>query len=306
MPSIGLVYFKSNVVHKCDTSVLYIRTFYKAQIFKGHFNPMNNTLIKGLKLLELLARQGKPVGVSELAVMMSSPKSGVHRLLQALVEMGYVKRSDAGAYLISIKLWELGSAALPGLDLRRYADAVMEGLMQEAGESVHLSVLDHYEVVYVHKVESANPVRAYTQIGGRAPAFCVATGKAMTAFKSLAWLTEASQSLVRFTPRTIVKQDAFLAEMQKIKKLKFAINRGEWRESVHGLAAPILDSSGSVIAAIGVSGPANRLPLAKLKEMASLVTDAADALSVNLGNASSLISLASITNQWQSSIGAPD
>ena len=267
---------------------------------------MNNTLIKGLKLLELLARQGKPVGVSELAVMMSSPKSGVHRLLQALVEMGYVKRSDAGAYLISIKLWELGSAALPGLDLRRYADAVMEGLMQETGESVHLSVLDHYEVVYVHKVESANPVRAYTQIGGRAPAFCVATGKAMTAFKSLAWLTEASQSLVRFTPRTIVKQDAFLAEMQKIKKLKFAINRGEWRESVHGLAAPILDSSGSVIAAIGVSGPANRLPLAKLKEMASLVTDAADALSVNLGNASSLISLASITNQWQSSIGAPD
>ena len=94
--------------------------------------------------------------------------------------------------------------------------------------------------------------------------------------------------------------------MQKIKKLKFAINRGEWRESVHGLAAPILDSSGSVIAAIGVSGPANRLPLVKLKEMARLVTDSADALSVNLGNASSLISLASITNQWQSSIGAPD
>ena len=51
---------------------------------------MNNTLIKGLKLLELLARQGKPVGVSELAVMMSSPKSGVHRLLQALVDIALI------------------------------------------------------------------------------------------------------------------------------------------------------------------------------------------------------------------------
>lgn len=261
---------------------------------------MNNTLTKGLEILELLARQGKPLGVSELATLVKSPKSGVHRLLQTLVEEGFATRTDTGTYSVSIKLWELGSAALPGLDIRRHADRVMEGLMQETGESVHLSILDHYEVVYVHKIESVNPVRAYTQIGGRAPAFCVATGKAISAFKSIAWLTEASQSLKQFTPKTVIDPAAFLSEMQKIKKMRYAINRGEWRESVHGLASPIFDSSGTVIAAIGISGPSNRLPLVKLKNLTGLVTAAADTLSTELGRTSSHASLVNITNQWQS------
>jgi IclR family KDG regulon transcriptional repressor len=135
---------------------------------------MNNTLIKGLRLLETLARRGQAMGVSELAAAAGLPKSGAHRLLQALVGEGYVLRQEAGSYCTSIKLWELGSAALSGFDLRRHADGIMEALVQATGETVHLSVLDRYEVVYVHKIDSANPVRAYTQIGGRAAAHCVA------------------------------------------------------------------------------------------------------------------------------------
>ena len=136
--------------------------------------------------------------------------------------------------------------------------------MQETGETVHLSVLDHQEVVYVHKVESPNPVRSYTQIAGRVPAHCVATGKAMMAFKSSAWLSDVAEQLAAVTPRTITQPAILLAEMREIRRNGYAVNRGEWRYGVNGLAAPILDRTGTVIAAVGVSGPEGRLTDARL------------------------------------------
>ena len=259
---------------------------------------MNNTLIKGLHLLEGLARHGQKMGVSELAASVGMPKSGAHRLLQALVDERYVSRCEQGTYTVSIKLWELGSAALLGFDLRRHADSVMEALMQSTGESVHLSVLDKREVVYVHKVDSANPVRAYSQIGGRALAHCVATGKAMMAFKNVGWLADAAAQLKAVTPQTLAEPEPFLDEMRNIRSRGYAINHGEWRISVNGLAAPIFDGTGAVIAAIGISGNASRLGPVRLEALSEEVCTAAQILSANLGKAAPHASLLSVMNHW--------
>ena len=259
---------------------------------------MNNTLLKGLTLLEALARAGQPMGVSELATAAGLPKSGAHRLLQALVEKRYVTRHGAGSYSASIKLWELGSAALSGLNLRRHADGVMETLMQRTGETVHLSVLDGHDVVYVHKVESPNPVRAYTQIGGRAAAHCVATGKAMMAFQSIAWLKATAQHLHPYTERTVHHPQLFLAEMQKARRNGYAINRGEWRLGVNGVAAPILDGNGTVIAAIGLSGPQERLGPVRMRMLAPAVCEAASTLGADLGESPAHGNLLRVINHW--------
>lgn len=137
---------------------------------------MNNTLLKGLQVMEVLARRGQSMGVGELAVSVGLQPSCVHRLLQGLVEERYVRRTQRGMYAATLKLWEVGSCALMGDELRSNAASSMERLMEQTGLSVHLSVLDQNEVVYVHKVEGRFPVRSYTQISGRAPAHCVATG----------------------------------------------------------------------------------------------------------------------------------
>jgi len=92
---------------------------------------MNNTLVKGLGLLEVLARSERPMGVTELATRLGIGKSNVHRLLQALVELGYARRdaTGGGTYAATIRLWELGSAVLAHLDLRRAAQSWMEWLL---------------------------------------------------------------------------------------------------------------------------------------------------------------------------------
>lgn len=130
---------------------------------------MNDTLTKGLALLETLARSERPLGVTALAERVSMGKSNVRRLLQALVELGYAHRDeDSGTCCASIRIWELGQAVLSNLDLPAIAEPQMERLLRATRETVHLSALDGDEVIYLHKLDSPEPVRACTTVGGRA------------------------------------------------------------------------------------------------------------------------------------------
>lgn len=245
---------------------------------------MNNTLIKGLAIIELLAHSERTLGLTEIASGLDLGKSNVHRLLQALADARYIVRDErTGRYAAAIKLWELGSAVLSKLDLRMHAEQVMEDLLATTQETVHLSILDGDEVVYVHKLDSPNPVRAYTQIGGRAKAHCVATGKAMLAFHSPSTLERLSQQLEARTPRSIVTPEQFLQEMARVRSQGYAVNKGEWNESVYGIASPITDVSGQVVAALGLSGPKERFKVAQIKTFAPLIVEAAMRISRRLG-----------------------
>jgi IclR family transcriptional regulator, KDG regulon repressor len=257
------------------------RSGYNCSIFEN----MNNTLLKGLAILELLSHSDRPMSLTQIATELGIVKSNVHRLMQALMETRYVIRhEESGAYSSSIRLWELGSAVLAKLDLRRHAERQMDELLELTGESVHLSVLDRGAVVYVHKLESLNPVRAYTQIGGRVPAYCVATGKALLAYCSEAVLAEMSRHLQPHTPSTICLPAQFLKEMKKIRQQGYAVNRGEWREGVWGIAAPILDARRVAIASIGVSGPAQRIRKCNIRQCAEQVRAAAAEISKAFGS----------------------
>lgn len=253
---------------------------------------MNNTLVKGLAIVELLAHSDRALGLTEIAIELDLGKSNVHRLLQALVEARFILRDErSGRYAAAIKLWELGSAVLSKLDLRMHAEQVMDELLARTQETVHLSVLDGDEVVYVHKLDSPNPVRAYTQIGGRARAHCVATGKAMLAFHSPAMLDRISRQLVARTSKSITDPEQFLQEMARVRSQGYAVNKGEWNENVCGIASPVSDVSGQVVAALGLSGPKERFKAAQIKAFAPLIVDAAARVSRELGARSPLPAL---------------
>lgn len=246
---------------------------------------MNNTLVKGLQLLELLARSNSPQGVSELAEQLSLGKSNVHRLLQALVELGYVKKNESAAqYQVSLKLWEIGAAVGANLAIKTSALDAMHRLLARTRETVHLSVLDGEQVIYIHKLDSPEPVRAISEAGGRAPATCVSTGKAMLAFLDPAILDIVATHLVAYTPHSITDPKEFLREMKRIRTNGFAVNRGEWRKSVWSVAAPIRHSTHGIVAAIGVSGPSTRIKPSSIKEYADQVLAAARQVEKALSN----------------------
>ena len=242
---------------------------------------MDKTLLKGLQVLEFVARADRNVKIADVAGELGLTKSNAYRALKTLESAGFIHQDKVDKdFAASVKIWELGMQVVARIDLRSRAAKALQNLARRSNETVHLAVLDGTDVVYVDKIDSVEPVAAYTRLGGRAPAHAVATGKALLSQYSGAELKERLGALTRYSPSTIVDYDALQSDLDLSRARGFSINRGEWRESVWGIGAVIRDGTGAVVGAIGVSGPGYRLDdAARCEELAAMVVDAAEAIS---------------------------
>jgi DNA-binding IclR family transcriptional regulator len=269
----------------------------------GH---VDATLIKGLRLLEALANSSEPRGVSDLSRELELTRSNVHRTLQTLCSAGYVRTGELkGTYECTFKLLELSGAVMERVDVVRRAAAHMRELADSTQETVHLAAPSGHEVVYLDKIDSPQPVRAYSSIGGRAPVQSVASGKALIAWRSERELRELfKEPLPSYTSQSITDLDELIAETARIRAVGYSINRGEWRESVGGLAAPILNARGVIEAAVGVSGPIDRLRSRSADIYRDDVREAAKRISRDLGCLDYSDSLARLASKVQAANAA--
>ncbi len=227
---------------------------------------MEKVLEKSYRILAALSESKEPKGITELSRQLSLVKSNVHRLVTSLVELGLVQQAPQNEkYFLTLKLWQLGRTALNQLDVRKTAFPYMHELVNRFGEDVYLSVIIDTYVVYVDHVPCDHVVRA--SLGGGHEAYCSSTGKAILAWSPDALLQRIMSGATAFTETTITDIETMREELNKSRERGFALNFGEWSRSVHGVAAPVFDYSGLPVAALGISGPANRLPLARLEEL---------------------------------------
>lgn len=245
---------------------------------------MDSTVAKALDLLEALAASPKPLGVTELAARQKLTKSNVHRLLQTLAARGYVEPVDR-RYTLTTRLWELGAQVVGRLDVAQVAAPVMQRLVAEVDETAHLSVLDlaACEVVSIHNVESTQPVRAYSRIGQRTPAHCVATGKVLLAAHPPEALAALPKALAKFTRHTLYRRADLLPALERIRHNGYSTNIGEWREQVGGMAVVIRDHVDRPVAALGLTVPVERLQPKVIKRYVPLLMAAADEISRQMG-----------------------
>lgn len=244
----------------------------------------DKAFIKGIKILTALAQSPSPRALTGLAEELGLTKSNTHRLLNTLVAQGFaVQDGSKGHYRATLRLWELGSQIIGRLDFVGIAREHMPKLSAATGESVHLSVLQGAEVIYLHKTEGTQVVRSYTQIGERAPAWCVATGKILIAYVEPERLRFLIPELRAYTPRTLTDPAGLGRELEIARAEGIAYNHGEWREDVMGAATAIFDASGKPIAAIGISGPSVRLRDGVLHKHAGVVIEAGRSISRALG-----------------------
>jgi DNA-binding IclR family transcriptional regulator len=96
-------------------------------------------------------------------------------------------------------------------------------------------------------------------------------------------ISRCFETVNQFTSHTITDFEAFCREAVENRERGYAVNRGEWRSDVVGLAAPIADSSGEVVAAIGLSAPASRISVEEMERHAEIVTGFARDISQELG-----------------------
>lgn len=247
---------------------------------------MDSTLAKGLAVLDWLARQQRDCRVVEVAQAFGLARSNAHRTLQTLVECGWAaQNADTSTYRASLRLFELGSLVAGAIDLKTLLHSQLATLARASGETIHLAALDAAEIIYLDKFDSPLPVAAYSRIGGRAPAYCVASGKALLA--ALGLDADALQALLGVlqphTPNTVTDIAALQTELARTRVRGWAENREEWRLGVCGLGAPVFNARGEPVAAIGMSVPSIRFARAQARALAEKLTACARDASRILG-----------------------
>jgi DNA-binding IclR family transcriptional regulator len=247
---------------------------------------MDSTLAKGLAVMEWMARQARACRVTDVALAFGMARSNAHRTLQTLVECGWaVQDADTSAYRPSLRLFELGAMVSEAADIGALLRPHLAALAQASGETIHLAVLDGAEIVYLDKFDSPLPVAAYSRIGGRAPACCVASGKAMLAAARLdaTALRALFGTLQPHTPHSILDFDALQAELERSRARGYAENREEWRLGVCGLGVPVFDARGTAVAAVGMSVPSIRFARTQARELSDRIMACARDASATLG-----------------------
>jgi IclR family KDG regulon transcriptional repressor len=218
---------------------------------------MDKTLVKGITVLEALVAAPEPLGVSELARQLGLTKSNIHRYLQTFTALGYVV-GDGGRYSPTLKIWQQGARVIERLDLRRTVRPIMDRLASATLETVHLGISEGASVIYIDKAEGGHSVRAFSEIGERAPTHCSATGKIFLAFHPTAMRDTLAVSLRRYTPRTITDPEALVTAIEDVRRTGVAVNSGEWEAAVGGVAAPVWGPNNQIVAAMGLTLPLDR------------------------------------------------
>jgi DNA-binding IclR family transcriptional regulator len=240
---------------------------------------------RAVTALEILARTGG-AGVTEVAAEIGVHKSTAFRLLAALEERGLVEQAqDRGKYQLGFGILRLASAIPGQLDLTRQARPVLEELAGEFGETVNLAVIRSHFAVNVDQALGSAAVAAQNWVGQLTPLHATSSGKVLLAFRELAErraLLRAS-GLGRFTARTITSRRELDAQLADVLSTGFAATFEEYEDGLNAVAAPVRDHTGSVVAAVSVSGPAYRLDPRRAPEIATGLVLGADRISDRMG-----------------------
>lgn len=226
----------------------------------GAPSALTRTLQRGLLILEILATDSRDsgLGVTEVAGAVGLDKATTNRLLQTLSALGYAyKDPDTRTYRLTGKLLRLAGSYQSNLEIPRRIRPFLQQLRDETRQTVHFGVREGDKVVYLLKLESPSPVLIASAVGQTMPIHTTALGKAiLAAMKDVD--AEPILAGLDFKPRTsrsIPDIKAFRQEMQITRQRGYSVDDRENQEAVTCVGSALVDSNGSVVGAISVSGP---------------------------------------------------
>ena len=226
-------------------------------------------IAKALEILEIAGRD-EATGIAQIVESTGLPRSTVVRIVNELMARQFLERAERGRYRPGSAIRSLARVSSGEDALLARARDALKRLVAATGETAHYAVYESGFSVYVDKLDGSHPIRSYTKIGGRSPAYATATGKVLLAWQDAKELGRVAKASEPFTPVTRVGVEAVTAEEKRVRALGYAVNRGEWRAGVWGVAAPVCDMQGIVVAALGISGPEQRIR-PRVAEYAKLV-----------------------------------
>jgi DNA-binding IclR family transcriptional regulator len=238
--------------------------------------------------MELLAEEPFEMGISELAGLLKTPNSSVHRLCATLLKANLIEHDGATKrYRLSPKALWIGSGYLRHSEIYRAAFFSIQDLVKNVPGTVQLGVYDEGWVQFIYSIGYPGSTDAFADVGLRRPLHATASGKLF-----LAEMTDdevqrfMSRSLRQFTNNTIVSLERMKHELDEIAKRGYALNNEELLPGYMVVAAPFFGRSNKIAAAISAT-----IPVAEMRRepdnetrYINLVREAAHRASLQLGH----------------------
>ncbi|MEO6885315.1 MAG: IclR family transcriptional regulator [Jatrophihabitantaceae bacterium] len=246
---------------------------------------LNTVLGKSVVVLNAFGAEDHLLTLAELGRRTAIAKTTLHRLLGELVAVHLLDR-DGDGYRLGGQLFELGMRASVERGLLEVAIPFMQDLYERTHETVHLGIREGIEVVYVDKIGGHRQAATPSRIGGRMPLHCTAIGKALLAFSAPDVLAQrAAAGLPRMTSRTITAPGVLHRQLARVLETGIAYEHEESALGIVCVAAPVLDPDDQAIAAVSVTGPADRF---RPEEHANSVRAAAAGIATTLARRAAL------------------
>lgn len=204
-------------------------------------------LEKGLDILELLANRPDGLSQSEIARQLNRSVGEIFRMLNCLVERGYVSiQRPSDRYVLTLKLFELAHRHPPMDRLLAEALPLMKELVQQVHQSCHLTVIEAGHGVVVAQVDSPGHIGFSVRVGSVMPLLSTASGRVLLAFQSV---DDRERVLARESPGGKIPPSA-LALLESIRARGFEEMDSTRTRGVHDISYPVLDHKGCAAAAM--------------------------------------------------------
>jgi IclR family pca regulon transcriptional regulator len=222
---------------------------------------------RGLLVIRSFSAAAPRQTLSEVAAASGLTRAGARRILLTLHTLGYVA-TDGKFFSLTPRILDLGFAYLSSMPIWNRAEPVMEALVQQVQESCSAAVLDATDIVYVLRVPTHKIMRINLGVGSRLPAYCTSMGRMLLSALEEDELRArlAASPLEAFTRHTLTDVEALLAKVAQARRQGWCLVNQELEEGLISIAAPIVDRSGRAVAALNISGQANRTSAKVMQE----------------------------------------
>lgn len=228
---------------------------------------MIETVDRALRVLELLGEE--PKTLEQLSKPLGVHKSTVLRVLQTMEARGFVSRFERNRFGLGSAVYHLASEGMAQHHVIGMARPHLIRLNYRTSQAVLLAVMENDQVIFVDLVEAKHNLQVRTAIGISVPLHASAAAKVLMAavpkHTRLGWLRELEYT--PFTPATLKDATDYASELDRVIECGYALERGEQEPFINGLAAPIRDATGKIVAAVSILVPAPVLPYADLLEL---------------------------------------
>jgi DNA-binding IclR family transcriptional regulator len=236
--------------------------------------------------LDLLA--DRSMSIAELATALAVHRRTASRLIDVMRQSGWIEDDleDPPRLRLSLRALTVAGKLIARMDLVRIATPFVTSLRDRINESSHLAVPTDGWVVPVVDKWSTHAIAYRSKLGERTYIHASAVGKAVAAHNPDQLAIAVRRGLPRFTPWTITDVDRLEEALAEVRERGYAVDDRENQPEIRCIAAPVRDGLGTVVGAIGVSGPIVRVTTEAVPDLAPIVLEEARRLSNALGSPS--------------------